>query len=679
MSETIKYPGPDFLHKQKLSPEEWEKINESARKLKRLESKKLRNIVVEGHDEEWKDQKKYPDFTVQIQNYLDRLSGIINPSKLKEGSRFDRRERNISLLKPALYKEFVIKPKDVPESYFDSIKKRHRQEGYGDIEISEEERKNETQTIIDDQKQSLDSWIDYLASDDAKYPEWLKYYAFRNIVTMGRYDKSERKFTKREGKGTVSPFPELNREALAIVLNDLEKQSKNKAIEFGYDIDQQTKQRYLKLLKKKKFPELYAFAIERFKPISKELLKNTTGEWIKYPQGSNSSELVKSLSNYGTGWCIRGEATASRYLENNNLYVFYSNDKDNKASVPRVVIVEDASGNIKEVRGVEKEENLDPHIGDVVENKLKEFGSAAEKYKKKSADMKYLTEIEEKVNNRQELTTEDLTFLYEIDNTIEGFGYSTDGRCSDPRIKEIREQRNPEEDMLIIFDCTKEQIAKNPDEINENTKAYVGSFKLEIFDLIQQYNIEHIYTSFPEGKIPKEHFNIGGTPKPILIKEILDQYQTSNYSRDMMDSDEFTVLENPKPIDIVKLKVRDLFGDEESHTTAEIMGTINDKDENGNPAPFTGGIMTKLGLELCPAETGPHLCMKYQGVFHREQPMNEWFSIAMKPIADRNGNPYVFDLYDYWDGLCLDNDWARPDDEWSPDDEIVFGLRKLKT
>ena len=96
------------------------------------------------------------------------------------------------------------------------------------------------------------------------------------------------------------------------------------------------------------------------------------------------------------------------------------------------------------------------------------------------------------------------------------------------------------------------------------------------------------------------------------------------------------------------------------------------KDKN----PTTDEVykrIEELGLELCPAETGPQLCLKYA-----DQPLNEWVRIGMKQIADRDGYPDVFCLKRYGDGLWLDNRWTDPEDRWYTDYEFVFRLRKLK-
>ena len=43
--------------------------------------------------------------------------------------------------------------------------------------------------------------------------------------------------------------------------------------------------------------------------------------------------------------------------------------------------------------------------------------------------------------------------------------------------------------------------------------------------------------------------------------------------------------------------------------------------------------------------------------------------------TDSDGNPNVFELERYDDGLWLDDNWAKPDNEWNPNNKFVFRLR----
>jgi hypothetical protein len=587
----------------------------------------------------------------RIQNYLDRLSNLINPSELEGHPDFDRKERNLEMLKGSLHKKFVIKTEEISEGYFENQRRIAREQGHGDIEITEEMRKQLAEVIIADQESTLDNWIDYLASDDATYPDWLKYYAVRSILGMGAFDKETKEFAKRS-KGTTKPFPDINREALAYVLDAIEKkQAGIKTVSpINIETDEAEYKKFEELLAGENFAKLYAFAIEKVTPASVEQLTITEGKWIKYEQGSDHMPLVESLQGHGTGWCTAGESTAEAQLANGDFYVYYSLDQSGNPTIPRAAI-RMQENSIGEVRGVAEQQNLDPYIGDIVQEKMKEFPDGA-MYEKKSADMKFLTAIETKTKNGEDLNKDDLVFLYETNASIEGFGYQRD-----PRIAELRATRNPEHDMPIVFGCTPEQIARNMNEVTENTKAYVGKLETGIFQKLPE-NLKHIYTSFPDRKIRIE--DLGEAESKTGEEWITELEQAgihiSDYAKSMLKNPDFIESKNTENSTLVRLTVADL--------------------------GFTGNATTDqlyeraelLGLELCPAEVGPQYRLKYQN-----QPMNEWLRIAMKQINDSDGHPNVFFLERDGDGLWLFRTWAESGLEWYPNYTFVCRLRKYET
>ena len=268
-------------------------------------------------------------------------------------------------------------------------------------------------------------------------------------------------------------------------------------------------------------------------------------------------------------------------------------------------------------------------------------------FAKEVEEMYSVTQIENKLQVGQQLTNTDLNFLYGVDKKDH-----PDER--NPRIKVIRSKRNLEKDMAIIFGCSQDQIAHRASEINANTKAYVGPLERDIFLRLPE-QVNHIYTSFPEGgEIQKDKLTIGGMPKSDLERVVTTgRFHASSYASSMMRNRDFTTLQNPETIDTVRLKVSDL-GFTDYPTTDELF----------KRAQF-------FGLELCPAETGPHLRLK-----DANQPLNEWYYIAMKPIPDSDGDPDVFKLGHIEAGLWLDDDWTNPDRRWFLGDGLVFRLRK---
>ena len=473
-------------------------------------------------------EKVPQDPTFQIQNYLNRFKEII------ERNDPDKRERGMGALKQILHDKFVIKSEEIPEGYFENQKRIAREQGHGEVEITDEMREQLSEVIIADQTSTLDGWIDYLSSSDATYPDWLKYWAFRSILGVGEFDKEKKQFTKRS-KGTTKPFADINREALAYVLDAISQKYGKRHIDL-LALDQEERKEFEKLLQGENFAKLYAWAIDKLTLAPSESLEKVAGKWVKYSRNSNHMPLVESLRGHGTGWCTAGESTAETQLKGGDFYVYYSLDQKGKPTIPRAAI-RMQENQIAEVRGIAPNQNLDPHINLVVQEKLKEFPDG-KSYEKKAIDMRQLTVIEDKVKDQQQLNKDDLIFLYEIDSTIQGFGYQRD-----PRVQELRSQRNPEEDMLVVIDCTKEQIARNASEVTENTKAYLGKLEPSIFDVVQRNGIEHIYTSFPEGKIRFQNLEIGGKTSKQLEAELKEkQVNVYDYAQDMMRSKDFTTV-----------------------------------------------------------------------------------------------------------------------------------------
>jgi len=573
----------------------------------------------------------------RIEAYMDRLEKIfLNPDERV-------RERNLEMLRDDIYDVFIIKPDEVPESYFELQQQVARERGQPVEHIPQDVRDQMVETIINDQKHSLDNWIDYLTSEDATYPTWFKYFVFRNVIKLSQFDKSLGKFKDRTDT-TVAPYPDVYREPLAQICDIYEQVAgDNKKLR-----DPLIQEEF-----SKKFPKLYAELITKSLAASMEGKDEVNGEWIKYEQGDEAGaiELYESLEGKGTGWCTAGKSTAETQIESGDFYVYYTYDKNGVPVQPRIAIRMNGQNEIGEVRGIQQHQSLEPQMNDILEKKLSEFGPEADKYKKKNENMRRLTAIEKKTKANQDLSKEELAFLYEMDSQIEGFGYD-----KDPRIAEIRTERNPEQDMLIIFDCTREQIAQVPNEINKNTKAYLGKLEPGIFQKLPE-NLEHIYTSFPDKKIRREDIEIGGKSSKELIAELQqNNINLSDEAKYMLNSREFVPTKNSESLTLVRLSVADL-GFTRSATTDQIYYRAKE-----------------LGLELCPADVGPEYRLKY-----KDQPKGDWFRIGMKTIVGSGDYPRLFNLGCRDDGLWMLDDWAAPGDGWIPDHQFVFCLRKSES
>ena len=556
------------------------------------------------------------------------------------------RNRRIETYKEALHSELLMDPNNVPESYFALQLKIGRERGQtGLVDNSPEARQKEGMVIHNDQEKSLDTWIDYLADPDASYPTWFKYYVLTSVSKMGVYDKENHEFSKRT-KDTTTIFPDLNREALAYVYDSVQK--------YYLKHEKHDDEELNRILDTANFSKIYAFAIDKVTPASKENKEKTEGDWTIFRKTDeakgidDSIALYESLQGHGTGWCTAGEETAKQQLKGGKFHVYYSKDEDGNYTIPRIAI-RMGRGEVAEVRGIDHNQNLEANMVDIARERYRPL-PGGEKFDKKDHDMKLLTLIDEKVNDNQELTEDEIKFLYEIKGPIEGFGFG-----KDPRIKEIRDKRNPKFDAPIIWDFQPNEIAWSQEELNNETKVYIGPLFSDIFT--KHKDLKKICTSFTSSEIRRGSLEVVSKS----IEQIEMELKKSgiifdNHIKELMENSQFMTLKSPEVFDLIHLTVSDLGLTVKRPTTEELYERAE-----------------QFGLTPCPPEVGPELILKYKG-----QPFIEDESIAMKPI-ESDDEPYNFSIaYDGdSDKLSLESEYGGLDsDNWGSGNKLVFSLRK---
>ena len=581
---------------------------------------------------------------VVIDNYLERFERIFNPEDKRA------KERNRETMKRIFTKSAVIKEKDIPESYFDlqrRIARERGQEADFPQDISPAMRSEAYEIIATDQKESLEYWIDYLSGDDAPYPTWAKYWAMRSVLSLGEYDKEKQTFPKRT-KTTTSPFPDLNQEALATAFEYIQNQTEGKKTEnpipepenaFAHETKAVSDADFQKLLTTENFARYYAFAIEHVVADTSEMWKRTEGEWRVFPQGSNPEELTGTLQGKGTGWCTAGTRTAETQLQAGEFHVYYSQNDLGENKIPRLAIRMEGD-QIAEVRGVAFKQEVDPYIADILTAKMDEFGTQGDRYKKKAEDMKYLTEIDHKVQVGETLTREDLRFLYEMDGPIEGFGYR-----KDPRIIQLLDGRQMFLDAAVIFNCTREQVATSEADITPDTKVYIGVWSPSVLEKLPP-GVE-AYRSNLWEKVLRMHLTY--TPKTgAQYQQALEEQGIKVYDSDLLEKHYGS--DQEESLNLVEFSVQEL----------------------GFPTGATyEAICTRaqgLGLTLCPKEVGPELRLRYQG--------DSYLMMAMEALSNRDGDLRLWYVSRDVGVPFLDAYDGAPDYGWVGDSRFVFVARK---
>ena len=458
-----------------------------------------KDIVNSSFEKARKQKEKLPGKNNERRNfaYLSRLDNMVE----KHGDALEQK------LWAASAENLIIKPENIEDSYWKQQEQILRDNGQG-RELTSNEKEYLTEDIINKQRESINTWSNYLGDKDCPYPTWFKVYAFDGVSKMGLINKETKEFEKRD-KSTVASFPTLNPEVLAKVYRNI---NEFYAVDKKAWLAQHPDDAKLEsLVKSGNFPKLYAKELFGTKTIIKtpEKPEDIEGDWFTYQLG-DEDELAKTAE--GTGWCIADPNVAHNYLSYGN-YAGNDNDweeddedwedeeeegenndwkedddnpeEDNQNSSKAKFIIFrlkapnspdgystngvasirlDPDGKVAEVSGLDGGQALEDSLVQTVKEKVLSLPGGKE-FLQKFEDKQTLIKLDHKLQNGEDLTKEELSFLYELDRPIATLDtYNSE----DPRITELKEKYDLEYALEKGVDVNKLVSSLDPDDITEN-------------------------------------------------------------------------------------------------------------------------------------------------------------------------------------------------------------------
>ena len=411
-----------------------------------------KDIVNSSFEKARKQKEKLPGKNNERRNfaYLSRLDNMVE----KHGDALEQK------LWAASAENLVMDYEEIPDAYWKQQEQILRDNGQG-RELSRDEKEKLAEDLIEKQRESINTWSNYLGDKDCPYPLWFKVYAFDGVSKMGLINKETKEFEKRD-KSTVASFPTLNPEVLAKVYRNIN--------EF-YGVDKEDwlaqhpdDEKLVSLVKSGNFPKLYAKELFETKTIIKtpEKPEDIEGDWFTYQLG-DEDELSKAAE--GTGWCIADPNVAHNYLSYGN-YAGNDNDweedednseEDNQnSSKAKFIIFKlkapnspdgystngvasirlDPDGKVAEVSGLDDGQALEDSLVQTVKEKVLSLPGGKE-FLQKFEDKQTLIKLDHKLQKGEDLTKEELSFLYELDRPIATLDTYND---EDPRITELKEK-----------------------------------------------------------------------------------------------------------------------------------------------------------------------------------------------------------------------------------------------
>ncbi|TWP13708.1 hypothetical protein EUA77_02650 [TM7 phylum sp. oral taxon 351] len=448
---------------------------------------KHKDIVESSFNKARQNKEKLPGKNNERRNfaYLSRLDRMIE----KHGDALEQK------LWEASAENLVMEYEDIPEAYWKQQEQILRDNGQG-RKLSEYEKKILAEDLIEKQRESINTWSNYLGDKDCPYPTWFKVYAFDGISKMSNAPNLDDADYNRRDNTTALSFPKLNAEILAKVyrqINDFYGVDKENWLSKHSDDE-----KLVSLVKSANFPKLYAKELVDTKVILKtpERTEDVHGDWFEYKLGDE--EEIADLAE-GTRWCVVDPNVAHNYLtygqfinpgEDNNyddddwedddqteypeakFIIFRLEDPNSPgvyASNGSASIRLDPDGMVAEVSGLGEGQAIEDALVPTVKKKTLSL-PGGEKYLQKFDDKQTLIRLDKKMKKGQDLTKEELSFLYELDRPIATL--DTYNR-RDPRIPELKEKYNVEYALEKGLDIDKIISSLGPNTLIQNLDSLI--------------------------------------------------------------------------------------------------------------------------------------------------------------------------------------------------------------
>lgn len=360
--------------------------------------------------------------------YVSRLENLVE----KYGNKLERK------LWDASTDKLVIRRENIEDSYWDTQEQILRDNGQG-RELSDYEKDMLTEDIQQKQRESLESWSNYLGDEQTPYPMWFKVYAWDGMSKMGVFDKKKGEFRKRD-EHTVAPYPHLNAAALGKVYEAIGGEGVTEE-------DAEKQEKLEKLTASKNFNKLYSHFLLNQKVIIKtpERTEDVKGVWKEYLPG-DEDELAVAAE--GTPWCVASPAVGRNYLETGNygeqdvhngeeskakFILFHLADPDTGevAENANASIRLGLDGRVAEISGVNGGQALEDALVPIVEEKVKTL-PGGEEFLEAFADKKRLIELDRKMQEGGEMTLEDVNFIFGDIKVLDTYN------TRDPRVDELQ-------------------------------------------------------------------------------------------------------------------------------------------------------------------------------------------------------------------------------------------------
>ena len=199
------------------------------------------------------------------------------------------------------------------------------------------------------------------------------------------------------------------------------------------------------------------------------------GEWVSFRKGSQPVEVFQKIRNNNV-WQLTVKDLFD-ILVSHDIYIYFVNEE------PKLMIYLYDGKRVNGVFGYGENNSIEEEYLDELKKQLTKFKCNHNEIGK----VNNLIKLYDIRSRKDDLTKEDLEFLYQIKVPVKGFNNEVEDM-----LNEILEDRDRNEDIASLLDISADNITGDIDELSDETECFIGNLTLDEDNIELVSNLKYV-------------------------------------------------------------------------------------------------------------------------------------------------------------------------------------------
>jgi hypothetical protein len=199
------------------------------------------------------------------------------------------------------------------------------------------------------------------------------------------------------------------------------------------------------------------------------------GEWVSFRKGSQPVEVFQKIRNNNV-WQLTVKDLYD-ILVSHDIYIYFVNEE------PHLMIYLYDGKRVNGVFGYGENNSIEEEYLDELKKQLTKFKCNHNEIGK----VNNLIRLYDIRKRKDDLTNEDLEFLYQIKVPVKGFNNEVEDM-----LNEILSDRDRNEDIATLLNVSSDNITDDIDELDETTECFIGNLTLDEENINLVSNLKYV-------------------------------------------------------------------------------------------------------------------------------------------------------------------------------------------